>query len=152
MMEFLQTPAGIMTLVFGLAFALVGLVIGGSKLYRWLRVTRQGFPYEEELEEALLPYLYQSIMVAYKTSERLMDEVGVRLRGVDKAKIARMVYEHLPSDIRWRGYTLNWKVYVDKDTFSEYIENRFDELVDIWSKASRGLLDMIEPDEIVTTM
>jgi len=147
MVKFLQSPAGLVTLVIGAILALVTLVQQGNKLYRWLKVARQGYPYEDEIEEALLPFLYQSLMAAYKASESLMDAVGERLRGADKARVARLVYARLPSVISLAGVDWRWKRFVGEEKFARWLQERFDVFANWWDAAEEGVLKAILPME-----
>lgn len=145
--EFLQSPTGLVVLVFGTILALVALVQGGNKLYRWLKVVRQGYPYEDEIEDALLPFLYQSLMAAYKASESLMDAVGERLHGADKAMVARLVYVMLPDEVLLLGASWQWKKHVSKDKFANYLQKYFDGFIDLWDVAQEGILKAILPTD-----
>lgn len=144
-MEFLQSPAGVATLVFGAILALASLVQAGNKLYRWLKVARQGYPYEDEIEETLLPFLYQAIMAAYKASESLMDVVGERLHGADKAMIARLVYQMLPDTVSLAGASWQWKKFIGEEKFARWLQVRFDSFVGWWDTAEEGILKAILP-------
>jgi len=46
-----------------------GIVSAGVLVYPILRNKVQGYPYETEIEKALLPLIYQAICAAYKLSE-----------------------------------------------------------------------------------
>ena len=144
MAEFLQSPVGTVTLVFGAIAVLVSLVHSGHKLYRWLRI-KQGYPYEDEIEAALLPFLYQAIMAAYKASESLMDIVGERLHGVDKARVARLVYQMLPDAVSIAGASWQWKEFVGEERFTRWLQARFDIFADWWDMAEEGVLKAILP-------
>lgn len=145
-MEFLRSPAGTVALVIGAILALVTLVQQGNKLYRWLKVTRQGYPYEDEIEEALLPFLYQAIMAAYKTSESLMDAVGERLHSVEKLMVARLVYQMLPDAVSLAGASWQWKRFIGEEKFARWLQARFDTFIDWWDMAEEGVLKAILPE------
>ena len=145
-MEFLQSFAGKATLVIGAILALVTLVQQGNKLYRWLKTGRQGYPYEDEIEEALLPFLYQAIMAAYKASESLVDAVGERLHGVDKVRVARLVYWTLPDTVSLAGIGWQWKKFIGEERFGCWLQARFDAFTDLWDVAGEGILKAILPD------
>lgn len=149
-MEFLQSPAGTATLFFGAILALVTLAQQSNKLYRWLKVARQGYPYEDEIEEALLPFMYQALMAAYKASESLMDAVGERLYGVDKMMVARLVYQMLPNGVSIGGASWQWKRHIGEEKFTKWMQARFDGFADWWDMAEEGILKAILPtDDIV---
>ena len=122
----------IVGIVVGL-LALLGAVLGSAHLYRWLKAKRQGYPGEEVIEAALLPIIQYGIMAAYRLSEGVMDELGARLRGADKAEIARFVYELIP-DVVLIGkiaVPLSWiKTVIPEAKFAELVQRVFDELVE----------------------
>lgn len=147
MTEFLQSPTGRVTAAFGVILALITLVQAGNKLYRRLKVARQGYPYEDEIEEALLPFLYQALMAAYKASESLMDAVGERLHGVDKMMVARLVYQMLPDDgVLIGGASWQWKRFVGEEKFARWMQERFDEFANLWDLAQEGVLRAVLPE------
>jgi hypothetical protein len=133
-------------LVVGAILALAALVQGGNKLYRWLKVARQGYPYEDEIEEALLPFLYQALMAAYKASESLMDAVGERLHGADKMMIARLIYQMLPDAVSVAGMDWRWKEHIGEERFSRWMQERFDSFTGLWDTAEEGILRAILPE------
>ena len=145
-MEFLQSPAGLVALVVGAILALVALVQAGTKLYQWLKVNEQGYPHEDVIEEALLPYLYEAIMVAYRGSEHLMDAASERLHGADKAAIAQLVYDFLPDTVALVGVSWHWKKFVSRDEFADKLEARFVRFADLWDQAQEGILKAILPE------
>lgn len=146
-MEFLQSPVGVVV-SFGVALlALWTLVQQGNRLYKWLKYNTQGYPHEAVIEEALLPYLYEALMVAYKGSETLMDTVGERLRGADKARIARLVYAVLPDSVSLLGVSWQWKKYVTQGEFAGYLQKRFDSFVELWDVGQEGVLKAIMPEK-----
>lgn len=146
MTEFLQSPTGRVTAGFGVILALITLVQAGNKLYRWLKVARQGYPYEDEIEEALLPFLYQALMAAYKASESLMDAVGERLHSVDKMMVARLVYQMLPDTVSIAGTGWRWKKFVGEEKFTKWLQERFDGFADWWDLAQEGVLRAVLPE------
>ena len=145
MTEFFQSPPGLVTLVVGAILALVTLVQQGNRLYHWLKVAHQGYPYEDEIEAALLPFLYEAIMAAYKASESLMDAVGERLHGADKAKVARLVYQMLPGAVSIAGASWQWKEFIGEEKFARWLQARFDGFADWWDVAEEGILKAILP-------
>lgn len=125
---------------------LLAAVMGGVYLLPWLARKIQGYPREEEIEAALLPVLYQAICTAYKLSERAVDELGVRMQGVDKAVIAATVYEALPDPVQTFVSPEQWTGLVDK-AFAEFLEfyqevaghleGEFNDWADAWHPARR---------------
>src|SRR5687767_9397877 len=82
--------AWIMLLV-GIAIS-CGLFALGIVLYPKLKTEKQGYPFEAEIEAALLPIIFQGICAAYRVSENSMDNVHLRIKGADKKKIADSIY------------------------------------------------------------
>ena len=132
---------------------LIGLVVGlglfaiGVRFYPQLAGRKQGYPLEDEIERILLPYLYNAISSAYKVSEKAVDELQMRLRGADKAAIAREVYKMLPGQIGGRDISMI-KNLIGEERFAELVQNtynefdrffeghqaRFDELYEAWKR------------------
>lgn len=146
MNEFLQSPAGLAAMVFGAIFGLIGLVAAGNKFYHFLKWQVQGYPNEALIEAALLPLLYKAIMAAYRASERLMDAVGERLHGADKARIARLVYQYLPDTVSIAGISWRWKAHIDEHEFAAWLQERFGDFADWWDTAEAGILEAIRPE------
>jgi len=110
-----------------LGLLLVALV---GWLYIRLRDNEQGYPGEEQIEEALLPVVHFSIMAAYRWSEGVLDQFGERLDGVDKAKLAAHVYELLPEHIKIGDKTFPLhiiKMIIPQDAFERLVQRAFDE-------------------------
>jgi hypothetical protein len=102
-----------------------GLFALGIVLFPKLAKEEQGYPLEAEIEAALLPHIFNAISVAYKTSERAVDDVQTRLRGADKAAIAKEVYKMLPDQIG--GYDITTiKSIVGPDRFTQLVQDGFD--------------------------
>ena len=72
--------AWIMLLV-GIALS-CGLFALGVVLYPKLKSQKQGYPFEAEIEAALLPVVFQGICTAYRLSENSMDTIHQRIKGV----------------------------------------------------------------------
>lgn len=102
-----------------------GLFALGIVLFPKLAKEKQGYPLEAEIEAALLPYVFNAIAVAYKTSERAVDDVNQRIKGIDKAAIAKEVYRMLPDQIG--GYDLTLiKSVVGPERFAQLVQDAFD--------------------------
>ncbi len=124
-----------------------GLFALGIVLFPKIVREKQGYPLEAEIEAALLPYIFNAISVAYKTSERAVDDVKTRLRGADKAAVAKEVYRLLPDQIGNHDITLVKSVISPErftqltqdvfDRFDRFVmehQTRFDELYEDWKK------------------
>jgi hypothetical protein len=130
------------------------LTVGLVSLFRWLRDEEQGYPGEQQIEAALLPLIQHAIMAAFKLSESSMDELGKRLDGVDKAALARYVYNLLPDDIPiGENATLPLgfiKLIITEDRFAELVQMGYDEFAEwfegIRDKFNEGFEDIMEPD------
>lgn len=110
-----------------LAGAGVGL---GVWLFPKLAREKQGYPFEAELEAALLPIVFQGILSAYRTSERAMDDLAIRIRGADKKKLADTIYNLIPDVIVVQGRAVPVgivKSLVTRDRFAELVQGVFDE-------------------------
>jgi len=132
---------------------LVGIIIGGGllalgvKFFPQLARQKQNYPYEEEIERALLPHVFNAISAAYKVSEQAVDEAQVRLKGADKSRIAREVYQMLPDQIAGRDIS-SVKNLIGEERFAQLVENsyqkfdqffgqhkeRFDQLYEEWKR------------------
>lgn len=89
-----------------------------------LRNEVQGYPLEVQIEAALLPLAFEGICAAYRVSEMSMDELGERLRGADKKRIADLLYDMLPDTIG--GFPLVViKAMVSRERFGEIVEAAF---------------------------
>ena len=124
-----------------------GLFALGIVLFPKLAKEKQGYPLEAQIEAALLPYVFNAISIAYKTSERAVDDVQTRIKGVDKAAIAKEVYKMLPDQVGGHDLTLV-KTIIGPERFDQlvqdafnrferfFVEHRthFDELYETWKK------------------
>jgi len=100
------------------------LIVLGIKFLPGLKNEEQGYPLEVQVEAMLLPLVFQGICTAYKVSELAVDEMGARLEGVDKAKIANMLYDLLPESVG--GFPLEIvKTVVSRERFAELVQDAF---------------------------
>lgn len=116
--------------------ALTTLVVAGAGvalgiwLFPKLAKEKQGYPFEAELEAALLPVVYQGIMAAYRTSERAMDEIAARIRGSDKKALADTIYNLIPDVIVVQGKAIPVSIVkslIPRWRFEELVQLAFDE-------------------------
>jgi len=97
----------------------------GVVLYPKLKSEKQGYPFEAQIEAVLLPVIFQGISVAYRLSEKGVDEVHQRINGVDKKKIADSIYGLLP--VKVGDFDLNLiKHIVSRERFEVLVQNAFD--------------------------
>lgn len=121
-------------------------VLGIGRLRRELAEKVQGYPFESEIEAALVPFLDEAIALAYKTSEYLFDQIGQRLHGAEKAKIAEAVYDLLPDSIMVAGHLFPWKRAVSQVKFAGYLEQRFADIIERWDEAQHFFMKLLGPD------
>ena len=115
--------AWIMLLV-GIAIS-CGLFALGVVLYPKLKTEKQGYPYEAEIEAALLPIIFQGICAAYRLNEQSVDAVHQRIKGADKKKIADSIYAMLPDKIGNFELALVKRI-VTPERFVQLVQNGFD--------------------------
>ena len=113
-----------MMLLVGFAVA-TGLFALGVALLPKLAKEKQGYPLEAEIESLLIPYIFDAIAIAYRTSERGMDDIRVRLKGTDKAAIAKEVYRMLPDQLGQHDLSLI-KSIITPDRFTQLVQDGFD--------------------------
>ncbi len=117
-----------------IALAVALLISGGGLIALYYVVKRllgqeQGYPNEEEIENALRPFIKAAIQAAYKTSEKILDSFEQVLDGADKKKIADYTYKLLPAKIVINGteYEIEWiKKFVTKERWEQIIQDSFD--------------------------
>src|SRR6266487_3227126 len=102
-----------------------GLFALGVVLYPKLRTEKQGYPFEAEIEAALLPLVFQGICAAYRLSENSMDNIHQRIKGTDKKKIADSIYAMLPEKIGIFEVVLVKRI-VSRDRFEQLVQDTFD--------------------------
>lgn len=102
-----------------------GLVAFGAWALPRLRNEEQGYPWEAEIEAALVPLIFSGICAAYRLSEWGMDQVGERLSGLDKKRIADHLYSLLPEEIAGFDIELVKRV-VPRERFEELVQGVFD--------------------------
>lgn len=108
-------------------------------LYPKLKGEVQGYPLEAIVEPLLLPIIYEAICAAYRMSEQAVDEIGERIRGLDKKAIADTVYAMLPDEIGGHSITVI-KAVVSQERFVQLVQNAFDRF-DRFYKTHKGHFD-----------
>jgi hypothetical protein len=111
-------------LLVGIAIS-CGLFALGVVLYPKLRTEKQGYPFEAEIEAALLPIIFNGICSAYRLSEQSVDNIQPRIRGADKKKIADSIYAMLPDNIGIFKVVLVKRI-VSQERFEQLVQNVFD--------------------------
>lgn len=137
-------------------FASVGIVYGLKAAKNWLK-GKADDPGKDEWDQAyelLAPFIDQVIVAVFKLSEAASDEVGKRLDEVDKGALADTLYD---AALIWALETLPpWAVtlifdYVTRNRWRGMVEERFNELIDLWREKSGELLDWLRPDAPIST-
>ena len=108
----------------GLGLLGLGLLLGVI-FYPKLKNEKQGYPFENELEAALLPYLFQAICAAFKASQEMVAAGNEALDGVSKKAIADAVYDLLPAYVGGIPVGLI-KVVVSRERLQELAQAAYD--------------------------
>ena len=111
-------------LMVGVAIA-SALFAVGVVVYPKLKSQRQNYPFEAEIEAALLPLIFNGLCSAYRLSEKGVDELHRRIKGMDKKNIAKTVYRMLPQKVGDFDISLVKKV-VTQERFETLVQNAFD--------------------------
>lgn len=131
-----------MMLLVGIAVA-CGLIALGVVLYPRLKSEQQGYPFEAQIEAALLPIIFQGICSAYRLSEKSMDDIQKRLSGIDKQKIANSIYAMLPDKIGPFELVVV-KQMVPQKRFEELVQNTFDHFDRFFVQHQKHFDDLFE--------
>ena len=97
----------------------------GVVLYPKLRSQKQNYPFEAQIEAALLPLIFNGLCSAYRLSEKGVDELHGRIKGIDKKNIAKTVYRMLPEKIGEFELSVVKRV-VTQERFETLVQNAFD--------------------------
>ena len=114
-----------------LVMLLVGVAVAsalfavGVVVYPKLKSQRQNYPFEAEIEAALLPLIFNGLCAAYRLSEKGVDEMHCRIKGMDKKNIAKTVYRMLPDKVGSFELSLVKNV-VTQERFETLVQNAFD--------------------------
>ena len=128
---------------------LVGVAIAsalftlGIVLYPKLKSEKQGYPFEAEIEAALLPLIFEGISAAYRLSEKSVDEIQLRISGADKKKIADSIYRMLPEKIGNFDISLIKRV-VTQERFETLVQNAFDNFDRFFIEHQKHFDDLFE--------
>ena len=133
----------LMAVLIAFAVILIGLILG-IKVYEFLRKEKQGYPYEDEIEDMILPLIYQAIFVGFKTSEEMLDRFGETLCGADKKRIAVLIYNLIPDVILVRGIPIEVKKLISEEQFSIFIQKVYDEMIAFFMDYKETFVDMAE--------
>jgi len=140
-MDILLSPIG--QAAIGVIVIILG-VLSLTRIYSYLKNTKQGYPNEEEIEEVLLPIVYNAILSAYRVSEWTLDKFGEQLNGVDKKAIADSLYRILPAVIVINGVCVPVKQAISEKQFSKLVQSTFDTFVSFYNTNEDLLMGAIE--------
>ncbi|HAW52376.1 MAG TPA: hypothetical protein DCX54_08645 [Flavobacteriales bacterium] len=115
----------------------------GVVLYPKLKSEKQGYPFEAEIEAALLPLIFQGISAAYRLSEKSIDEIQLRISGSDKKKIADTIYRMLPEKIGPFDISVVKRV-VTQERFETLVQNAFDNFDRFFVEHQKHFDDLFE--------
>lgn len=120
-----------------------GLFALGVFLYPKLKSEKQGYPFEAEVETALLPIIFEGICSAYRLSEKSVDNIHQRIKGADKKKIADSIYAMLPDKIGIFEVVLVKRI-VSRERFEQLVQNAFDHSDRFFVEHQRHFDDLFE--------
>ena len=112
-------------------------------LYPKLKTETQGYPLEAQIEAALLPLVFEAICSAYRMSEQAVDDVGERIRGLDKKKIADSIFRMLPDQIGDFELTLV-KNLIPQERFERLVQDAFDRFDRFFIQHQQHFEDLFE--------
>jgi hypothetical protein len=141
MIQFIGEHPIVLTILAALGGA--GVVAAGVYLLPILKSRKQGYAYEEQIEAALLPIIYQAIASAYKMSEFAVDEIGERLTGAEKHKFALAVYDMLPAKVG--NFPLGiLKTLISREQFADLVQIAFDQFVVFYNERHGDYVELWE--------
>lgn len=121
----------------------VGAVVVSYKVRQFL-LEKNGYPREDMIELALMPFIQNAILFAYKESERHFDAVGERLAGIDKKLLADRVYDLLPDSLVVGGRVVPIsfvKTLVPRERFAQAVQWAFDTFLEWYEDVYRNFAD-----------
>jgi hypothetical protein len=130
--EILASPAGQMALLVG-AVGLLIMAFLALRLWHKRLIASGAHP-------VLVDLVHQAILKAYHASDVVFGEIGTKLRGVQKKKLADKLYNMIPSPIPFFNIgpflpvSLPWKRWVSQEAFSDWVQQRFDAGLEDWDE------------------
>ena len=141
MIQFIAENPIVLTLFAAIGGA--GVVAAGIILLPILRNRKQGYAYEEQIEAALLPIIYQAITSAYKMSEFAVDEIGERLSGSEKHQFALAIYDMLPA--RVGNFPVGiLKTLISREQFASLVQIAFDQFMVFYDERHGDYVELFE--------
>jgi hypothetical protein len=132
-----------------LTMILVGIAVASSLialgvvLYPRLRNEKQGYPFEAQIEAALLPLVFQGICAAYRTSEKGVEDFHQKISGLEKKKIADSIYAKLPEKIGTIDLIVIKRI-VPQERFEVLVQNTFDNFDNFYQLHHHHFEDLFE--------
>jgi len=74
----------------------------------------------DNIEMIIMPYVHDAIIVAYKMSEKSVDDLQERMSGIDKLTFATIVYDMLPESIMGVSRELIYEL-VPRERFAQLV-------------------------------
>lgn len=146
---------GLSPLIVALIAFVVGVVVavGIAVLVKFLASGEQGYPMEGVIEAAIIPFLYNAIMLAFKESEASFDKFGQILDGVDKKILADKVYNLLPEHLKVGQYMVPLafiKSVITEERFAMMVQQAYDGFSawynETWEKYGDELREWVPSD------
>lgn len=130
-----------------LVIAVLLIVVAVLILIFWGLVQLNRMMLKSGTHPAIVAFAHEAIVLAYKTSEAVFDDLDVRLHGVQKKEVADAIYDLLPDTITIGPFGVHWKTYVTRDKFSEVVQMQYDLLVTKFGVVKSDILKAME-DEV----
>jgi hypothetical protein len=99
---------------------------------------------EKQVWDAVRPLATAAILEAYKASEAAVDAGLERLKGMEKAEIARWLYGYLPQYVTIRGIKFDVHRIISYDKWVFLVQRVFDELEELLDEARGDMREHFE--------
>ena len=123
---------------------IIAAIVALTKIYSYFKNNIQGYPNEEKIEEAILPFVHKSIFAAYRASEWALDKFGKQLSGIDKKAIAKSLYVVLPNVIVVGGICILVRQAISPTQFAAIVQRAFDEFLEFYEENEEGFTELVE--------
>lgn len=94
-------------------------------LFRWMTGKNQGYPLEEEIENALQPYLHSLIVGAFEETFENLETIEEQIQALDKTALASRIYGLLPEQVGQYD-TSFLKSVLTEEQFLELFNNAYE--------------------------
>jgi hypothetical protein len=132
-------------LLFALAVLAIGLLLLAAKGLKRLaedQVRRGAHP-------AIINALVNGVFQAEKAAADLFASTQVLLQGVDKKRLATLLYDELPATIKVGPFVLPVKQLLSEETFEELVQQTYDMLCDGYDYIYRQAVSDLSDDRKV---